>query len=254
MKLRHQNQQIALILVVFLFILLLSLLRVDRFVRNQTWFLNLKLFSQEQASRLKAPFSLVDYYFQQKTDMAWLKQAYFNSQARLVKLEELEAQNQKLKKLLEVKSDTDKPILLVASVYSQSQPLVSAGSEEGLKPGSLVFADQVFLGVIDQVEPHTATVKLLTEDPNLKLLAKTESGVSGLVRMVDGQLKLTEIPADLVVKKHESVYTAGQPGIPPKLFIGIVAKEPQVDSAPTYEVLLDAGTSFYQQPIIKVIP
>ena len=248
------RKQFQTLVVVLVFVFSLTWFQVPQKVLNQPLWLDFKLGSTQKLAGFAQSLKLIDQFWQSQQDQVWLKQAYLESQARLSQLDRFKKENQSLRQLLEIKDQSESLGLLTTPIYSSGQALVAVGSSEGVKPGSLVFINQVLVGVVDQAWSHTARVKLFDKDPNLSLLVKTQSGVSGLMQQKKGQLELTEIPANLQVKLHEPVYTSGQPGIPAGLLVGLVSSKPPETSQSTYTVKIDPGVSFYQQSVVRIKP
>ena len=247
------RHQLAWFVLIFLVALGLTLVSFPFALANTAWWLNFKQASLKLTQPVFAPLNLLNYRLGQDLELKKLAQAYLTSQAKLSQLEKLKKENQALKKLLEVK-DRPEGEVVAAPIVSRAQPLVAAGEEAGIKPGSLVFVNDVFVGVVDQVWSQTASVKLLAQDPELKLLAKTKSGVSGLVRSKNGRLFLTEVPANLEIKRYDPVFTSGQPQVPVGLLVGLVAQSPEVTAQPTFTVPLDQGVDFYQAEVVTIRP
>jgi len=255
MKLNSTNYHFSLPLVLVVSLsLLLSVLGLPKAVRNSQLFILMRDRLKPTIVSLVKPLTFVDSVAANYADRQWLTRAYLKSQAELINLAHLKAENQDLRSLLKVKDSLEQTNLIVKPVYSPTQPLIAAGQMEGVKRGSLVFGHGVLLGIVSQVEPHLARVRLLNQDHHLVLLAKTKSGVTGLVQLIDGQLRLTEIPPNLKVMLNEPVITIGQPGIPGGLLIGLVAETGKMTAEPTYSVKLKQGISFYSEAIVQVKP
>lgn len=248
------KKELKTLIVVLVFVFGLTWLQLPKRILNQPLWLEFKLNSTQKLSGLSRSLKLIDQLWQRKQDQVWLKQAYLESQARLSQLDRLKKENQSLRQLLEISKQSEPLGLLTTPIYSSGQALVAVGLSEGVKPGSLVFINQVLVGVVEQTWSHTARVRLFDQDPSLSLLVKTQSGVSGLMRQEKGRLELTEIPVNLQVKLHEPVYTSGQPGIPAGLLVGLVSSKPPETSQPTYTVKVDPGVSFYQQSVVRIKP
>ncbi len=255
MKLKQTNYHFSLALILLILSsFLLNSFNLPRLCRQSFLFSFLQTQFKPRVINLIQPLSFVDLMAEDYRDQQWLMRAYFKSQAELVELANLKKENQSLRSLLKVKDTWPENSLIVKPVYSLSQPLIAAGKAEGVKPGSLVFGQGVLLGIVSQVEPHLAYVRLLGQDHQLVILAKTQSGVTGLVRLVHNQLHLTEIPPNLTLKLNEPVLTVGQPGIPGGLLIGLVADTGKTTANATYAVRVKQGISFYNEAVVQVRP
>ncbi len=238
---------------VFLVVLGLSLVGLPLFLANTQGFLRLKQTSLNITQPLFFPLTMLDHQTNHDLEVDKLTQAYLATQAQLHQLKQLKSENEALKKMLEVK-DQPQGQVITTSIFSRTQPLVAAGEKSGIQTGNLVFVGDVFVGIVDQVWPQTASVRLLSQDNKLKILAKTDSGVSGLVKSEKGELIFSQVPANLVVKPHDLVFTSGQPNIPAGLLVGFVDQETPTTTQPTYAVKINPGVNFYQAKVVKIRP
>lgn len=170
-------------------------------------------------------------------------------------LDQLRQENENLKAALGLKQSKSLTETRVAAqpVPALSQPKISLGSSAGVTVGALVFSPEgILLGRVSQVEKEVSLVSLLNSSQFFPVLAKTQTGVQGLVISQGSRLKLSEIPQEVLVKAGESVVTLGQEGIPPRLPLGVVADVRAPATAATQEISIDQLTDFYQLPVVMV--
>lgn len=182
-----------------------------------------------------------------------LELAYNQALAEISHYQAVEAENQTLRELLEAQ-DRPVPTVIATPVISYGIPTISVGVEEGIQPGQAVLAAQTLLGVVDIVSAHQSQLKLLHQLRDQSILVKTESGVEGLVRGDGRQVIMTEIPTQAEIVAGEKIVTAGQKNIPPNLFIGTVQESTTEATAPIQTVTVNQRISFYEVPIVEVLP
>jgi rod shape-determining protein MreC len=98
----------------------------------------------------------------------------------------------------------------------------------------------VLVGRIDKVELMKSTVKLTT-DQEVKVKAKTETGVEGVVKATKNELKLMEVLQVNRLNPGELILTQGVDGWLPGLVIGRVGEVIKID------------TEVYQSAIVEPI-
>ncbi|MCA9369989.1 MAG: hypothetical protein H6774_02550 [Pseudomonadales bacterium] len=133
-------------------------------------------------------------------------------------------ENEALRALLQV-DDTGaahQVVGRVAQVHNYVTPMISFKPEEGAPTsGDLVLSRGVLLGFLDVVEHSQATV-LLLERRTAPVVARTTTGVIGVVHREGDVFLFTDVPRDTAVTPGELLVTAGQPGVPADILIGSV--------------------------------
>jgi rod shape-determining protein MreC len=101
---------------------------------------------------------------------------------------------------------------------------INKGAKADIKPGMAVMSEGVLIGTINDVQPTTARIILVT-DPEFKLTAKDQaSNATGVIRgQLGSGLVLDKIGQTDMVKPGDTVTTSGLGGlVPAGLFIGRV--------------------------------
>jgi len=142
--------------------------------------------------------------------------------------EELKTENERLKKLLDFKTDLAPAIgfqLSGASVIGRDPNnwfgiiTINKGSDDGIKPNMTVLNQQGLIGRITSVSSETAEVLLIT-DPRSGVSALVQQNrVPGMVEGVasyPGQVRMVHISLGSSVEKGEAVVTSGVGSIYPK--------------------------------------
>lgn len=149
-----------------------------------------------------------------------------NDRARLA---ELEAENQHLSELLELRDVLGLHAVAANVIGSDATGLshtliLSAGSSNGLKPGMAVLSNQGVVGKIIAISPHASRV-LLIDDHNSALDGFDQrSRARGIVAgMVDEGLILKYVDRSQDLKSGDAIVTSGLDGIFPRgLLVGTV--------------------------------
>jgi rod shape-determining protein MreC len=159
-----------------------------------------------------------------------LKQREFRLQARLQKLEVLETENERLRKLLRSSSKVDAKVL-IAELLSvdldpyRQQVLINKGERDGVFVGEPIIDAHGIIGQVVHSGPFSSTA-LLISDPNHALPVQINR--NGLRTIAAGtgnpdQLELLYIPnnADIIV--GDKVITSGLGGrFPPDYPVAVV--------------------------------
>jgi rod shape-determining protein MreC len=181
-----------------------------------------------------------------------LQKDHAQALSRLSALEAVEAENLELRKLLQNSDRKLTKTILAVPISAFAQPAIAAGSSDGITAGMAVLTQGQLLGFVTQVQPTQSVVTLLTQPQAKPIVAKTESGVAGLVQGDGHQLLLTQVSADSSVKVGEKVTTVGQVGVQPRLFIGTVARVEAQPAAAVQTIWLQQPLSFFAVAVVEV--
>jgi len=101
---------------------------------------------------------------------------------------------------------------VVAVTYNRlgHRMTINRGSDDGVRNGLYVMADNCIIGVVDQASRSAATVKLLT-DPSVKMLIQTEKGGTGVMAGAGRNLCRVQMGAKIPVETV--VYAGKRPGL-----------------------------------------
>ncbi len=134
--------------------------------------------------------------------------------AQKIKNQELEHENELLRKELSLSSPDRSSNLIAAEVISRSSSVsqqsitVNKGLEDGLTKGMAVIAQGYFVGRVEDALPHTSRVTLLTSVNSLIPVVLQNSRSLGLLKGGATGLIVDEIPRDIAVSVDEAVVTS----------------------------------------------
>lgn len=205
------------------------------------------------AHEILAPVHYLRQSYKAARRVQQLELEYSQALAKITQLEELERENEVLREILSAQ-EKQLPSLIATPIVSYGHPSLSLGTAEGVISGAPVIANGVLLGLVDTVSSHQSTVTLLSQLRQPTILAKTESGATGLITGDARKILLTELLVDTELKSGERVMTVGQAQIPANIFIGTVGQVVSNQAAASQTVVVEQLVSFYELAIVEVIP
>ncbi len=148
------------------------------------------------------------------------------SRARLLILDEIERENDRLRGLLDASATIDRDFQTVELRQLDLNPyshrlLVNRGASEGLRVGQPVLDSNGLVGQVDEVLMHSASVILLS-DPDHALPVKVERSRLRTIAYGSGrsgELRLTDLPMNADIEVGDVLISSGlggrfQPGLP----------------------------------------
>jgi rod shape-determining protein MreC len=148
------------------------------------------------------------------------------SRARLLILDEVERENERLRGLLDASATIDRDFQTVELRQLDLNPyshrlLVNRGASEGLRVGQPVLDSNGLVGQVDEVLMHSASVILLS-DPDHALPVKVERSRLRTIAYGSGrsgELRLTDLPMNADIEVGDVLISSGlggrfQPGLP----------------------------------------
>lgn len=172
--------------------------------------------------------------------------------ASLAQLETLKRENEELKFLLNNTDRSSGRTIITAPIIAFARPAIGVGSQAGIQPGAVVLSRSTLLGQVSVVSTYESQVVLLFEKDAPPVLAKTASGVEGLVVGDGRKVLLTQVPKDKVLSVGEQVVTLGQPQIEQNLPIGKISTVINDPTASAQSAILEQPASFFETPIVEV--
>jgi rod shape-determining protein MreC len=134
-------------------------------------------------------------------------------------------ENERLKSLLELKTETDYKFLPAKIIGRDpsawfDSSIINRGSLDGVKLNMPIVTNGGLVGRVTAVSPLTAQVALITKDKSGLGAVVGALGSSNALGVVSGTgkreiLEMGYVPGSIEVKVGESVYTTGQDGIYP---------------------------------------
>lgn len=177
---------------------------------------------------------------------------YAEVSAQLGELEALRAENKELRNLLENSDRKLQKTVLSAPIISLAQPSISVGMADGVNQGNIVIGSQTLLGTVSRVYENQSEVGLLSHLNSQPILAKTESGVQGLIIGDGKRVLLSEIPIDEEIKINDRVVTLGQKGVPRDIFIGRVRSIEREPHSSVQVAVIEQFVSFYEILVVEI--
>ncbi len=174
----------------------------------------------------QTPGSLVDYaanYLQGMQALELenknLKHAQLNTAPNLQRLAQLEAENERLRKLLSV-NEREKTNGQVAQImYTARDPfsrkvIVDKGQQSGIVAGQPAIDEAGVVGQVTRVFPFSAEITLITDKDQAVPVQIVRSGQRSVVfGLGNGQLELRYMPANADVQVGDVLVTSGLDGI-----------------------------------------
>lgn len=148
-----------------------------------------------------------------------LKQAQLLTAPNLQRLEHLEVENERLRRLLSVK-DREKAKGEVAQIlYTARDPysrriIIDKGQQSGITAGQPAIDESGVVGQVTRVFPFSAEVTLITDKNQAVPVQLVRSGQRSVVfGLGNGQMELRYMPANADVKVGDLLVTSGLDGI-----------------------------------------
>jgi rod shape-determining protein MreC len=170
----------------------------------------------------QTPGSLVDYarnYLEGVQSLqhenAELRHAKLNTAPNLLRLEQLEAENERLRKLLVVKERESAKGQVVQILYSARDPfsrkvIVDKGQQSGIITGQPAIDEAGVVGQVTRVFPFSAEITLITDKDQAVPVQIVRSGQRSVVfGLGNGQLELRYMPANADVQVGDVLVTSG---------------------------------------------
>ena len=244
-----------LIIVVLVFIFLLDFLGLLALPNLRRLAINWQAANYRAISTLVRPVTQLKEFWQLRQRLEDLEYRYREASVQLTELAALREENQALRALLENSDRALSKNLITKPISSFAKPVLAIGSDSGLQVGSLVLGQGNLLGVVEEVSQQQARVLLLKNMLEQGIVAKTESGVMGIVKGDGRNILLTEVASDETLNLRERVVTVGQEGIPPDIFIGRIISFKEINPAKsTQEAILQQDVNFYELSLVEVQP
>ncbi|HOC07410.1 MAG TPA: rod shape-determining protein MreC [Candidatus Woesebacteria bacterium] len=244
-----------LIIVVLVFIFLLDFLGLLALPNLRRLAINWQAANYRAISTLVRPVTQLKEFWQLRQRLEDLEYRYREASVQLTELAALREENQALRALLENSDRALSKNLITKPISSFAKPVLAIGSDSGLQVGSLVLGQGNLLGVVEEVSQQQARVLLLKNMLEQGIVAKTESGVMGIVKGDGRNILLTEVASEETLNLRERVVTVGQEGIPPDIFIGRIISLKEINPAKsTQEAILQQDVNFYELSLVEVQP
>ncbi len=174
----------------------------------------------------QTPGSLVDYvdrylngFRQLQQENNELKHNQLTTAPNLQRLAHLEAENERLRKLLAVKEREKASGQVAHIMYTARDPfsrkvIVDKGQQAGIVAGQPAIDEAGIVGQVTRVFPFSAEVTLITDKDQVVPVQIVRNGQRSVVfGLGNGQLELRYIPANADVQEGDMLVTSGLDGI-----------------------------------------
>jgi rod shape-determining protein MreC len=170
----------------------------------------------------QTPGSLVDYALNYMQGMRQLQRendelrhAKLNTAPDLLRLEKLEAENERLRKLLVVKEREKAKGQVAQILYTARDPfsrkvIIDKGQQAGIVAGQPAIDEAGVVGQVTRTFPYSAEVTLITDKDQAVPVQIVRSGQRSVVfGLGNGQLELRYMPANADVEVGDVLVTSG---------------------------------------------
>ena len=235
----------------------------------------IRVWTQAMANFVQSPVttitSSVTGFFQSfvnlrsaQTENDKLKEEIQKLQVEVQQKEELTKENESLKALLQLKSES-KYSLVSAQIIGRDPSLwfdsaiINRGSLDGVKLNMPIVNNGGLIGRVVSVSPITAQINLVTKEKSGLGGVIGELGASNALGVVSGNgkrelLEMGYIPGTIEVKVGEMVYTTGQDGIYPSgLKIGEVVEVHPGSATVTQQIFIKPSAKLYAMEEVAVL-
>jgi len=174
----------------------------------------------------QTPGSLVDHaatYLQGlhnlQQENSQLKHAQLNTAPNLQRLAQLEAENERLRKLLSVNEREKANGQVTQILYTARDPfsrkvIVDKGQQSGIVAGQPAIDETGVVGQVTRVFPFSAEITLITDKDQAVPVQIVRSGQRSVVfGLGNGQLELRYMPANADVQVGDILVTSGLDGV-----------------------------------------
>jgi rod shape-determining protein MreC len=171
----------------------------------------------------------------------------------LVRMRELEVENEDLRQLLSMKERTGPGALIPVQVIARDDtPYVQAitidrGANDGIKQDAIVITHQGLVGHVEKVNPTSSKVRLINDlNSSVSVRLQSESRTTGILRgQSQGKLMVVAyIPQTDNVSQGDVVLTSGLGGMYPEgLVVGKVARVERKDADPFQAAVIEAAVA-----------
>ncbi len=210
----------------------LALLVVDaRFHTLEVLRQGLSMFTHPVQSFAHLPAQLLDNadsYFASlarlQEENAQLKRARLENVAALLRSQQMEVENERLRKLLGVRERQQVSGQVAQILYSARDPyarriIIDKGQQNKVVAGQPVIDDAGIVGQVTRVFPFVAEVTLITDKEQAVPVQVVRTGLRSVVfGLGDGQLELRFVPVTADIQNGDMLVTSGLDGIFPAGF------------------------------------
>jgi rod shape-determining protein MreC len=166
-----------------------------------------------------------------QADNARLKRTQLENAARLLHVQQLEVENERLRKLLDMKTLKGANARVAQILYSARDPfsrklIVNKGEADGISRGQVVADDNGVVGQVTRVFPHLSEVTLITDKSHAIPVQILRNGLRSILFGIgNGQLELRFMQVNADIQNGDRLVTSGLGGaFPPGLPVARVVR------------------------------
>lgn len=191
-----------------------------------------------------------------KAENTVLQEKITEMESAIRSVDTLERENERLRELLNMSEEHDDYKFISAYVISwdssnwKSTFTINKGSKSGIEPGMCAVTEfNQMAGLVTEVGTNWATVTTVL-DSSLEISASVSStGYTGVVEGSyrsgeTGDLRLSYLPIDAVMKNGDQVVTTGSTLYPKDLILGYVSDADLDDNGISKYAVLDSAVNF----------
>ena len=170
----------------------------------------------EYLSNAGSYFSSISHF---QDENSRLKRAQLNGAETMLRTRQLEAENERLRKLLDVKGRQQANGRVAQILYAARDPfsrrvIVDKGQQDKIVAGQPVVDDAGVVGQVTRVFPFVSEITLITDKDQAVPVQIVRNGLRSVVfGLGNGQLELRFMPANADVQKGDLLVTSGLDGI-----------------------------------------
>jgi rod shape-determining protein MreC len=189
-----------------------------------------------------------------------LKKKVSKLELEVKRLESLEEENQRLKKLLGFKEEhplRTMPAKMIGASASnwQSAILIDRGSKSGIKKGMSVVTSEGLVGQVIEVAQDTAKILLITDPKSGVAIKIKRTGEEGVLKArINGELYLKYIEKTARVRVGDKIYTSGLGRVFPRgILVGTVREVQQPRLSLYKKVVVKPAVNFSRLEEVLVV-
>ncbi|HET8702225.1 MAG TPA: rod shape-determining protein MreC [Nitrococcus sp.] len=148
-----------------------------------------------------------------------LQARYLLNEARLQKLDALQAENIRLRQLLASSHEVDEPVLIAELMRVDLDPYshlvqIGKGARDGVFRGQPVLDAKGVVGQVDRVGPFSAMVRLITDPSHAIPVQVNRNGIRSIAVGTGNlqELELTSLPNNTDIRPGDLLVTSGLGG------------------------------------------
>jgi len=153
---------------------------------------------------------------------AQLKRAQLSNTETILRTRQLEAENERLRKLLDVRERQKVNGQVAQIIYAARDPfsrrvIVDKGQQDKLSAGQPVVDDAGVVGQVTRIFPFVSEITLITDKDQAVPVQILRTGQRSVIfGLGDGQLDLRFLPVNADVQNGDTLVTSGLDGIFPR--------------------------------------